>query len=165
VLTGRRASDRGAADLSTYLGGTMSFSLSWRRVAVACALLMAAAAAFAFRSSPDADAQEPPLSATFVFSSIPVTPSNGQASLGAGTGTNDGVLGIACTGAAPRGGTPRIPGQVVTQLGSTATLLRVIQYNGVMVTGNVLINCVIEVEVTPEGTRTVERLREAATAG
>jgi hypothetical protein len=143
----------------------MSFSLSWRRVAVACALLMAAAAVFAFRPSPDADAQEPPVSATFVFSSIPITPSNGHASLGAGTGTNDGVLGIACTGAAPRGGTTRIPGQVVTQLGSTATLLRVIQFNGVMVTGSVFINCVVEVEVTPLGTGAVERLREAATVG
>jgi|Tabmets5t2r1_1033131.scaffolds.fasta_scaffold63214_1 hypothetical protein len=143
----------------------MSFSLSWRRVAVACTLLVAAAAVFAFRGSPDADAQEPPVSATFVLSSIPVTASNGHASLGAGSGTNDGVLGIACTGAAPRGGTTRIPGQVVTQLGSTATLLRVIQFNGVMVTGSVLINCVIEVEVTPVGTSAVERLREAATAG
>jgi hypothetical protein len=143
----------------------MSFSLSWRRVAVACALLMAAAAVFAFRSSPDADAQEPPASATFVFSGILVTPSNGHASLGAGTGTNDGVLGIACSGAAPRGGTPRIPGQVVTELGSTATVLRVIQYNGVMVTGSVLINCAVEFELTPLGTRAVERLREAATVG
>jgi hypothetical protein len=143
----------------------MSFSLSWRRVAVACALLMAAAAVFAFSSSPDADAQEPPASATFVFSGIPVTPSNGHANLGAGTGTNDGFLGVACTGAAPRGGTTRIPGQVVTELGSTTTFLRVIQFNGVMVTGSVLINCVIEVEVTPVGTSAVERLREAATAG
>jgi hypothetical protein len=143
----------------------MSFTLSWRRVAVACALLMAAAAAFALRSSPDADAQEPPASATFVFSSIPITPSNGHASLGAGTGANDGVLGVACTGAAPRGGTTRIPGQVVTELGSTATFVRVIQFNGVMVTGPVLINCVVEVEVTPLGTSAVERLRDAATAG
>jgi hypothetical protein len=54
---------------------------------------------------------------------------------------------------------------VVTQLGSTATLLRVIQYNGVMVTGSVLIYCVVEVEVTPLGTGAVERLREAATVG
>src|SRR5262245_15786868 len=114
-------------------GGTMSFRLSWRRVAVACALLMAAAAVFAFRSSPDADAQEPPASATFVVGSIPVTASNGHPSLGACTGFNDGVLGVACTGAAPRGGTNRIPGQVVSELGSTATLLRVIQFNGVMV--------------------------------
>jgi hypothetical protein len=54
---------------------------------------------------------------------------------------------------------------VVTQLSSTATLVRVIQFNGVMVTGNVLINCVVEVEVTPAGTGAVERLRKAATAG
>jgi hypothetical protein len=54
---------------------------------------------------------------------------------------------------------------VVTELGSTATVLRVIQYNGVMVTGSVLINCVVEFELTPLGTRAVERLREAATVG
>jgi hypothetical protein len=34
------------------------------------------------------------------ISNIPITASNGLASLGVGTGTNVGVLGSACTGAA-----------------------------------------------------------------
>ena len=156
-----RAPD-GGADCSTPEGDMMSFSLSWRRVAVACVLVMAAAAVLALRSSPNADAQEP-TSATFVFSSIPITASNGFASLGAGTGTNAGVLGSACTGAAPRSGTS-IPGQVVTQLSSTATLLRIMRNTGTAITGTVHINCVIEFGSIAQGEAAADRLG-AANAG
>jgi hypothetical protein len=142
----------------------MSFILSWRRVVLACLLLIAAAGVVgAWRSSPGADAQEPPGSFTVITNGILITASNGHATLP--VGINDGIFGITCTGSAPRGGTPRIPGQVVTEVTVNDTLLRIIQYNGVMVTGTVRINCVIEVQATPEGAATADRLREAATAG
>lgn len=140
----------------------MSLSLSWRRVALALALLVAAAGVLASTALPSADAQEPPPSATFVFSSISITASNGHANLGPGTGTDAGVLGIACTGAAPRGGTARLPAMVITELGSTTTRLRIVQANGITVTGTVLINCVVEVVVEPGGgTAAADRLRAA----
>jgi hypothetical protein len=141
----------------------MSFSLSWRRVTLACVLLMAAAAVLAVRSSPSADAQEP-VSVVLVFSSIDVTPSSGNTNLGAGSGSDFGVLGAACTGAAPRSGN-LIPGQVVTELRPDRIYLRVIRNDGAAITGTVFINCVIEVEATPLGTQAAERLREAADAG
>jgi hypothetical protein len=142
----------------------MSFILSWRRVALACALLMAAAGVLALRAAlPGADAQVPP-TATFVGSGFSVTPSNGFATLGAGSGSNFGVLGIACTRAVPRGGN-RIPGQVVTELRPDLTYLRIMRNDGLAITGTVQLNCVIEVEATPLGTQTAERLKEAANAG
>jgi hypothetical protein len=141
----------------------MSFILSWRRVALACALLMAAAGVLALRALPGADAQVSP-TATFVGSGIPVTPSNGFATLGAGSGSNFDVLGVACTGAVPRSGN-RIPGQVVTELRPDLTYLRIMRNDGLAITGTVQINCVIQVEATPLGTQTAERLTEAATAG
>jgi hypothetical protein len=143
----------------------MSFGMSWRRVALACVLLLAAGAVVALKALPGAEAQEPPPSATFVFSNIPVFASNGHVNLGPDTGSNDGVLGIACTGSGPRSGTARIPGMVVTELLSNSTLVRIIQPNGVVVNGEVRINCVVEVEVTPAGTATADRLRAAADAG
>jgi hypothetical protein len=53
---------------------------------------------------------------------------------------------------------------VVTEVTVNDTLLRIIQYNRVMVTGTVRINCVIEIQATSEGAATADRLREAATA-
>ncbi|HKA84496.1 MAG TPA: hypothetical protein VKD21_11565 [Acidimicrobiales bacterium] len=138
----------------------MAFNLTWRRVALACVLVMAAAAVLALRSSPGADAQEP-ASATFVFSGIDVSPSNGHANLGAGTGSDAGTLGVACTGAAPRSGT-RIVGQVVTQLLPSATVLRILRNDGAAITGAVQVNCVVELEVTPTGTRAAERFKALA---
>jgi hypothetical protein len=144
----------------------MSFSLSWRRVALACVLVIAAAGVLASWALPGAGAQEPPPSATFVFSNIPVTASTGHVNLGPGTGTVDGVLGIACTGAAPRGGTTKIPGQVVAELLSTSTRLRIVQANGIALTGSVRINCAVDVELTAAGSATADRLRaKAANAG
>jgi len=54
---------------------------------------------------------------------------------------------------------------VVTELQITTTRLRIIQANGVALTGSVRINCVVEVEVTLTGTAAAERLREAANVG
>jgi hypothetical protein len=143
----------------------MSVSLSSRRIALVCVLFMAAAAVLALRALPGADAQEPPPPETFVFSGIQVTATNGHASLGPGTGFDSGVLGIACTGASPRGGTPRVPGMVVTELLETATRLRIVQANAAALTGTVLVNCVVEFEPTPLGAATADRLRAAETAG
>ncbi|MGH9230910.1 MAG: hypothetical protein ACRD07_19650 [Acidimicrobiales bacterium] len=89
--------------------------------------------------------------------------SNGHASLG--EGSDAGILGIACTGASPRGGGPPVPGQVVTELGAADTRLRIMRNDGVPITGTVQINCAVEVIVTPVGEGAVERLRDAATAG
>ena len=141
----------------------MSFILSWRRIALACVLLIVAVGIVVWRSSPGADAQQPPGSATFVSSGILVTASNGFASLPAGS--NDGVFGMACTGDAPLSGTAKIPGQVVTHFGVNDTQLRIVQTNGVALTGTVRLSCVIEVDLTPEGAATMDRLRAAAGAG
>jgi hypothetical protein len=43
--------------------------------------------------------------------------------------------------------------------------LRIIQANGGLVNGTVPINCVIEVDLTPQGEAAVERLRAAAGGG
>jgi hypothetical protein len=141
----------------------MSHSLSWRRVALACAVLAAVAAVLALRSSPDADAQEPPATATFVVNDLAVTPSNGHFTF-ADAGIDDGFVGISCAGSVPRTGT-RIPGQVVTQLGATATFLRIMRNDGAAITGPVQVNCTIEVEVTPVGIEAAEQFRDAAITG
>jgi hypothetical protein len=140
----------------------MSSILSWRRVALACVLLMAAAAIVALRSSPSVDAQSTG-SATFVFSNIVVAPSSGHVVL-ADLGQVDGVVGIACTGAAPRTGTS-IPGQVVTQLTLSDTRLRIMRNTGTAITGTVRINCAIEFSSIAEGQAAADRLGVAANAG
>jgi hypothetical protein len=138
----------------------MSFILSWRRVALACVLLIVAAGVVAVRSQPDADAQPTPGSHTVITNGILITASNGHATLP--TGTDDGVFGLTCTGAAPLGGTARVPGMVITNFGVNDTQLRIIQANGALVNGTVRINCVIEVDLTPAGEAAVEQLRAAA---
>jgi hypothetical protein len=140
----------------------MSSILSWRRLALALALLIAAAGIVALRSSPSVDAQSPG-SATFVFSDILVIPSNGHVGL-TDLGEVDGVLGIACTGAVPRTGS-NIVGQVVTQLGLSETLLRIMRNDGLAITGTVRINCVIEFGSIAEGQAAADRLGVAANAG
>jgi hypothetical protein len=141
----------------------MSFILSWRRVALAFLLLIVAAGVVAVRSQPDADAQPQPGSATFITNGILVTATNGHATLP--TGVDDGVFGLMCTGAAPVGGTARVPGMVITNFGVTETQLRIIQANGGLVNGTVRINCAIEVDLTPQGEAALERLRAAADGG
>ena len=135
----------------------MSSSLSWRRVALACVLLVAAAAIVALRSSPGADAQQPGGPTTFVFSNILVTASSDGHLVFADLGEVDGVLGIACTGAAPRVG-GSIPGQVVTQLRLTDTRLRIMRNNGTAITGTVFINCVMEFGSIGLGQAAADRL-------
>jgi hypothetical protein len=140
----------------------MSFILSWRRVALVCALLMAAASVVALRSSPFADAQQPTGSQTVISSGILVTANNGHATLPIGAA--GGVFGIACTGAAPRTG-GNIVGQVVTEFGVNDTRLRIMRNPGTAITGTVRINCVIEVALTAQGAATADRLKAAANAG
>ena len=140
----------------------MSSILSWRRVALACVLLMAAAAIVALRSSPFADAQQPTGSQTVISSGILVTANNGHAILPIGAA--GGVFGIACTGAAPRTG-GNIVGQVVTEFGVNDTRLRIMRNTGTAITGTVRINCVVEFGSLAEGQAAAERLGVAANAG
>jgi hypothetical protein len=143
----------------------MSVGLTKRWIALAVGLLMAAAAgAVAVAAMPSASAQEPE-SQVFVFSSLPVTASNGFASLGAGSGTNDGVLGAACTGASPLGGSSNVPAQVVTQLGATQTQLRILRSTGATINGTVFVNCSLDFDLSGAANATIERLKQAATAG
>jgi hypothetical protein len=95
-----------------------------------------------------------------VISNFPVTATNGFSNLPEFSGSGDGVLGVACTGATPRSGN-LIPGQVVTELRTDLTYLRIIRNDGAAITGTVRINCVLEVEATPEGTAALERLQHA----
>ncbi len=136
--------------------------LSWRRIALACVLLVAAAGIVALRSSTGVDAAQPAGSATFVFRNILATPSSGHFVI-ADLGEVDGVLGVACTGAVPRTGN-MIPGQVVTQLGFSDTRLRIMRNDGVAITGTVRINCVIEFGSIAEGQAAADRLGVAANA-
>jgi len=141
----------------------MSSILSWRRIALALALLVAAAGIVALRSSPGADAQQPGGPLTFVFSNLLRTPSNGHLVM-AELGEVDGVLGIACTRAVSRTGT-MIPGQVVTQLGFTDTRLRIMRNDGAAITGTVRINCVIEFSAIADAQATADRLGVALNGG
>ena len=140
----------------------MSFILSWRRVALACVLLMAAAGVLALRSLPGADAQQPPGTSISVVSGFPVTASNGHVTLV--DSINLGLRGIECTGFAPRTGR-NIVGQVVTELGLNDTRLRIMRNDGTAITGTVRLNCVLEVDTTPLGNATADRFREATKAG
>jgi hypothetical protein len=141
----------------------MSPVLSWRRVVSVFVLLLAVAGVVAARALPGADAQEPPGTATIVVSNIVVTPSNGFTTLGEDSGSMFGIVGVACTGAAPRSGT-RIPGQIVTELRTDGTFLRVMRNDGRAISGTVRINCAVEYELTTTGTNAAERLRESASA-
>jgi hypothetical protein len=95
-----------------------------------------------------------------VISNFPVLATNGHSNLPEFSGSGDGVLGVACTGASPRGG-PNIPAQVITQLRSDLTYLRILHNNGTPLDGTVRINCVLEVESGPA----LARLRAAASQG
>jgi hypothetical protein len=82
---------------------------------------------------------------TGVISNLLVLATNGDSNLPEFSGSNDGVLGVACTGASPRSG-PNIPAQVVTQLRPDLTYLRILHNTGTPLNGTVRINCVLEVE-------------------
>ena len=119
---------------------TMSWSRRPLTVVVALILIVAAAAAVALQRPGPANAQQ--AQDTEVFSSLFITPSSGNFSFGPGTGSNDGIFGIDCSGSFPRGG-PDIPAQVVTELQATETLLRVLHNNGTPLTGSVAVNCTV----------------------
>jgi|Tabmets5t2r1_1033131.scaffolds.fasta_scaffold97216_1 hypothetical protein len=106
----------------------------------ALVLILAAAAAVALQRPGPANAQE--AQDTEVLSGLFIDPSSGNFSFGPGTGFEDGIFGIDCSGSFPRGG-PDIPAQVVTELQATQTVLRVLHNNGTPLTGEVAVNCTV----------------------
>lgn len=98
-----------------------------------------------------------------MFSNLVRTASNGNLVMPE-LGEADGTLGVACTGAAPRSGN-LIPGQVVTELSSDATRLRIIRNDGAAITGTVRINCVIEFSAIADAQATADRLGVSLTGG
>lgn len=100
-------------------------------------------------------AQEP-TEVTIVVSDIEVDPSiSGAATIP--IGTDDGVVGAACTGNSPLGGTAQHPGQVISELRATTIALRIHNVHGAQVSGIVQLNCALDVLLPP--TLTVEKLR------
>jgi len=139
----------------------MSLNVSWRSVVVAAGVLMAAVGgAAALNAVPAADAQQPSPTSTGVLSNFVVNASNGYSNLPEFSGSGDGVVGAACTGASPRSG-PNIPAQVITTLRTDLTYLRILHNTGTPLTGDVRINCVLEVETTPQGAATLQQLQAA----
>jgi hypothetical protein len=137
----------------------MSFNLSRRsRIAAVAIVTAALASGFAASVLPAANAQEPPPTTTGVLSNFPVRASNGFSNLPEFSGSGDGVVGAACTGATPTGGA-NIPAQVITNLQTDLTHLRILHNNGTPLTGDVRINCVLEVEATAEGAATLQQLQ------
>jgi hypothetical protein len=138
----------------------MSFRLSPRRLILAI-LVVGVAGALGVSALPSADAQVPTPTVVGVLSNLPVLASNGFSTLPEFSGSGDGVVGVACTGAVPRSGN-RIPGQVVTELRTDLTYLRIMRNDGLAITGTVQINCVLEVEDTQAGNAALDRLQQAA---
>ena len=132
----------------------MPVRLSRPAVALALLLVAALAAAVAVVGARNAKAQA--ATQTIVISNIDVLPSNGHVDLGPGTGENDGTLGAACTGAAPRGG-PNIPVGVVTELTATSTRLRVLNQAGRAITVAVRVNCAVELVTEPIAANRITR--------
>jgi hypothetical protein len=123
----------------------MPIALTRRRLAVLVLLLAVVAVAGTLALSRPGPADAQAASAVGVISNLPVQATNGNSNLPEFSGSGDGVLGVACTGATPRSG-PNIPAQVVTQLRTDLTYLRILHNNGTPLTGTVRINCVLEVE-------------------
>ncbi|HEX2373672.1 MAG TPA: hypothetical protein VHO93_06795 [Actinomycetota bacterium] len=138
----------------------MPIVLSRRRLAVLVFALAVVALAGSFAISRPDPAGAQVATSTGVISNFPVLATNGHSNLPEFSGSGDGVLGVACTGASPRGG-PNIPAQVITQLRSDLTYLRILHNNGTPLDGTVRINCVLEVESGPA----LARLRAAANQG
>lgn len=136
-----------------------SFRLSsWRLVAAV--LVGVLVGTLGVSALPGADAQQPPATVVGVLSNFPVLASNGFSNLPEFSGSGDGVVGAACTGAVPRSGN-QIPGQVVTELRPDLTYLRIMRNDGRAITGTVRINCVLEVLDTPAGNAALGRLQQA----
>jgi hypothetical protein len=108
-------------------------------IALALALL---GGAFALTTG-GAGAQEP-IEVVFVATDIDVDPNTkGQASLP--FGTDDGVLGVECSGNSPLAGTSQHPSQVMTELGAASTALRIHNNVGAQVSAPVQLNCTFDV--------------------
>ena len=124
----------------------MSTVLSNRRLVVTLLAftLVALVLSLALGRPWSAQAQTPTF--TGVVSNLPVLATNGFSNLPEFSGSGDGVVGVACTGATPRGGR-NIPAQVVTELRTDLTYLRIMHNDGRAMNGTVRINCVLEVEV------------------
>jgi hypothetical protein len=138
----------------------MSLRLSSWRLIFAI-LVVGVAGAIGVSALPSADAQVPPPTVVGVISNLDVLASNGFSNLPEFSGSGDGVVGVACTGAVPRSGN-KIPGQVVTELRTDLTYLRIMRNDGLAITGTVKINCVLEVLDTPGGNASLDRLQQAA---
>jgi hypothetical protein len=139
----------------------MSTLLSRRGLAVATILtLVAAALALALATRPQpANAQAGPAHDTEVISNI-VDPTNASGEIHLGFGFND-VPGIGCNPAGPRTG-GNIPGQLVTDVQASDTILRVFHTNGtVLANQSVRYTCTIDFGegVTPAATTAVNRLK------
>jgi hypothetical protein len=129
-------------------------------VLVLLALLALLLAGLALTSQRRASAQPAPDTFTSVISNLVVPAQNGFSNLPEFSGSGDGVLGAECTGASPSSGSTRIPAQVVTQLRTDLTHLRIFNHFGVPITGDVRVNCTLTVEVTAP--QTVAKVRELA---
>jgi hypothetical protein len=140
----------------------MSFSA--RRYLLPAALLAVAllAAGLVLRGGQPADASHRPGEHVGVLSNFRLTATNGYTNLPEFSGQGDGIIGVACTGAAPLG-SPRMPAMVVTNLRFDLTYLRVMNANGTPLNGEVVINCVIYAR-TAEGAATAQRLQQWAEA-
>jgi hypothetical protein len=139
--------------------------ISTRRYLLPAALLavaLLAAGVLLIRGERPADASHRPGEHVGVLSNFRVTATNGYANLPEFSGQGDGILGMACTGAAPLGG-PRLPAMVVTNLRFDLTYLRVVNANGTPLNGEVVINCVAYSR-TAEGAATVQQLQQWAEA-
>jgi len=121
------------------------------------ALLLAGLAATTQRR---ATAQPAPDTFTSVISNLVVPVSNGFSNLPEFSGSGDGVLGAECTGASPLSGSTKMPAQVITQLRTDLTHMRIFNHLGVPITGDVRVNCTLTVEVTAP--QTVAKVKELA---
>ncbi|HVD14871.1 MAG TPA: hypothetical protein VNK73_10530 [Actinomycetota bacterium] len=139
----------------------MSIILPRRATVLALlALLALLLAGLALTTQRRATAQAPPETFTSVISNLVVPVDNGFSNLPEFSGSGDGVLGAECTGASPFSGSTRLPAQVITQLRTDLTYLRILNHLGAPVTGDVRVNCTLTVVVTAP--QTVEKVKELA---
>jgi hypothetical protein len=133
-----------------------------RRATVLALLALAALllAGLALTTQRRATAQQQPETFTSVISNLVVPVSNGFSNLPEFSGSGDGVLGAECTGASPLSGSTRMPAQVITQLRTDLTHMRIFNHLGAPITGDVRVNCTLTVEVTAP--QTVAKVKELA---
>jgi hypothetical protein len=124
------------------------------------AVLALLLAGLALTSQRRATAQPEPETFTSVISNLLVPADNGFSNLPEFSGSGDGVLGAECTGASPLSGSSRLPAQVITQLRTDLTYLRIFNHLGVPVTGDVRVNCTLTVVLTEP--QTVEKVKQLA---